>query len=458
MADQLNKKSSFAALRKWYAKRSRSVARNVQSESQHSTAQIQDFLTYQPGAELRQTVQRRPRLETDRHEEAQRKSQYLEFCHVPTELDCIPARPSVSTISLPSTVATGSRAGVAQQSPQELQSLPRPRPRARPAVEGPEDFEQFRSDLRGRFELESTAAQAQKQPRSQTKSFTIYLPETQLAKEQLHAGSKAKAFRAFSGRPVEKGPEKIQAYPGAPKRKPVGYVPPTLQPGYVDGVPPVLRACHNTTNLALPQNKPSGTGAAIKNYSYPLVDFHQGLFINANLSEASISGRHQDPRIPAMNFTSRGLADEVNAELTRLRVPDEKEVIRPKSKSGVPDGKEVVRPKSRALDEKEVVRPKSRAWMSPGSPLNQNAYELEASAPGFPLMQARAVNLRSQTPRVVRVRKQHELQTPSPVSPLSGDAGKVDFREYNWPRFVDKEWVDPAKGIRAGIDIDAEEF
>ncbi|OCT53461.1 hypothetical protein CLCR_10217 [Cladophialophora carrionii] len=432
MADQVNKKPSFAALRKWYQKRCRSVERNVQSESQHSATQIQDFLAHQPGAEYRQTVQRKPRVESDLHEEAQRKSQYLEFCHGRSELDSTPPRASVSTVSLPSTATTGSTAGVAQQPARPHQSLPRPRPRARPVVEGPEDFEQFRSDLRGRVELESTVARAQKQPRPQPKSFAIDLTQAQLAKEQLHAGPKAKAFKAFSGEPVEKGLEKIQAYPGVPKRKPVGYIPPTLQPGYVNGVPPVLRACHSITNLALPQNKPSESAATAttKNYSYPLVDFHQGLFVNANLSEASLSSRYQDPRIPAMEFASRGLADEVNAELTRLRVPDEKEVIRPKS--GVPD-------------EKEVVRPKSRAWMSPGSPLNQNAYELEASAPGFPILQAKAVNVRSHTPQIVRVTKRQELETASPVSPLSSDAGKVNFREYNWPRFVDKEFVDPAE-------------
>ncbi|ETI27978.1 hypothetical protein G647_00427 [Cladophialophora carrionii CBS 160.54] len=293
--------------------------------------------------------------------------------------------------------ATGSTAGVAQQPARPFQSLPRPRPRARPVVEGPEDFEQFRSDLCGRVELESTAAQAQKQPRAQPKSFTIDLTQARLAKEQLHAGPKAKAFKAFSGKPVENGIEKIQAYQGVPKRKPPG-------------------------ETAAP--------ATTKNYNYPLVDFHQGLFVNANLSQASISSRYQDPRIPAMEFASRGLADEVNAELARLRVPDEKEVIRPKI--GVPD-------------EKEVVRPKSRAWMSPGSPLNQNAYELEASAPGFPILQAKAVNVRSHTPRIVRVTKRQEFETASPVSPLSSDAGKINFREYNWPRFVDKEFVDPAE-------------
>jgi hypothetical protein len=142
-----------------------------------------------------------------------------------------------------------------------------------------------------------------------------------------------------------------------------------------------------------------------------------------------------------MEFKSWGLADEVNAELTRLRIPDEKEVIRRTPHS---DEKEVTRPKSQA-DEKEVVRPKSRAWMSPGSPLHQNAYELEASRPGFAIRRAKVVDVRPQTPRIVRVTKAQELDTPSPVSPLSSDAGKVNFREYNWPRFVDKEFIDPAE-------------
>ena len=412
MSDQKpHKKTPFEALRRWYGRKVKSVA---QSESQDSPAQVDDFLAYQTPAEFRQTTQNQPHVQAASGIESDRSPLIV------AELD---TTPFASTISLESTLSHDSATGMVQPTPQPHPSLPRPQAR----LWGPDDFEQFRSDLHGLTELESIPAMPKQQPRPQHKSFAIESTPDLVGQAQPKP-----AFKAFVAA-NEAGPQSFQAYPGAPNRKPVGpYVHPKLQPGYVNGLPPVLSARHSSANLVPPQNNSDPT-AAPTGHSYPLVDFRQGLFLNANMSDVNISTRYQEPRIPSIRFPSRGLEAEVNSELTRLRMPDEKEVSveRPR-----------MRPKMRISREREIVRPKSRAWMSPSSPLHSSAYELEAS--GIPLQRATAVSIRPQTHRIVEVSRRPELDTLSPVSPPSSTSGTVKYSEYNWPRFSDNTYTDPA--------------
>lgn len=429
MADQVKKKSSFQTLRKMFGKRVKSVA---QSESKDSATHVDDFFAYYPGAEIRQTFQT--------NVSSPEPIRYTSTMSPVSEPVLTPA--SNSTISLDSTFSMGSNIGYMQPAPQPQQPVQRPRPRT--VIDGPDDFNQFRSDLHP-VELEWTPTPYKKLPHPPARSFEIdsipfaaapvewtpapykKLPRPPAKSFEIDSTSVAAAqephkpkppFKAFPGRPAETGRVKYQAYPGAAKRKPVQvrYVPPNLQSGYHDGVPPALRVRHSTANLHQPYPTQNDTSAAPQNYAYPLVNSQHGLFMNANMSDASITSRYQNPRIPSMRFPSRGLGDEVHAELA-VRIPDEDD------------------------------RPVSRAWMSPGSPIDFHAYEMEASMPGFSVETAKLAHYRPKTPAIITTVKKREPDISSPVSPPSSDAGKVPFKDYNWPRLGDlgTYHVDPAE-------------
>jgi hypothetical protein len=203
------------------------------------------------------------------------------------------------------------------------------------------------------------------------------------------------------------------------RRKPVGKIPPVLQTGYSDGVPPFLRARHSSAVLMDAESYQ--TVGAVPNYSRPiappgqLVDITNGLFLNAYTPTV----HYRQHRIPTPVFPDYVLQDEVDAELTqRQRPSDEKEVF--------------VAPE----------RPVSRAWMSPNSPVTQNTYEMEAGSPGFSIFDAKLVEISrpKAPPRIASVEKKMP-DHPSVPYPEHNDMGSY---EYNWPRFSDVAYVDPA--------------
>ncbi|KAJ9608327.1 hypothetical protein H2200_007315 [Cladophialophora chaetospira] len=397
-ANMVQKKCSLKSIRKWYSNKAKSVA---QSESQDP---VDDFLAYQGDAEVRQFVRReqppvQPEVsqQTQSHDwpppqELPDTSKETEpvrnMSTVPSmcELDSASGYAYPSSISLASTVSADGNAG---------QSRPAQPPQAFPRWGTPSKA----------FEIDSTPAPKQLR-RPQSKTFEIDSSPTAAAPRPF------KSRPPYPCTPIETGPVGFRAYPGSPPPKPAYYIPPVLQPGYANGVPPALRPRYSAASLGPSQNEDTEPGTP--SYSYPLVDLRDGLFLNANLSNPNVS--YQDPRIPSIQFPSRGLQDEVSAELTRLYIPDH--------------------------DEKQVFQPEPRAWMSPGSPMHQNAYEVEASRPETSHRPAPTAQV--QRPPPIRT------STISPVSPLSSNAGRVSATEYNWPqydwpRFIDRDYIDPAE-------------
>ena len=258
-------------------------------------------------------------------------------------------------------------------------------------VWGPEDFWKFHTDLPGPPEHQSIANWTMDSPRSPPKVFK-------------------------TDHKVEYKP-----YPGATasKQTPKPYVPPALLAGYVNGVPPILRARHNnsTTNLASQHQQGGPHSTDTRSYAYPLVDFHQGLFLNANMVESHIpSSRYAQPRIPTPEFSTIGvghLEAEVSAELRRRRVPMA-----------------------------TASRPQSRAWMSPGCPLPQEEYNIEASSTTLPSLNRNPRTMTRKSGRVFHAPTSNN--GPVSVGAEAQDAGQVKYNEYNWPRFSDSNFEDPA--------------
>lgn len=399
MGDEVQKKSSFPRLRQWFQTRFSSdrLSSVANSESYTSPNSIGAFLAHQPNTASGASVSYQPRVSSYTSRQAKRRGQYF------------PRDQSVHTmLSVPELDSTSVLPPASTNPPVELQDTGRPRPRLFP-INTPDDFWQFRSYEHHQPQLNSNL------PPTVTKQHPLPRPKSFVVESNADLGAQSQSlpqFKAYTGKPIQDIPVQIQAYPGARKSTPGHYVPPSLQSGYAAGVPPTLRAaCDSNSNLTQPLNDgASPTGK----YAHPLVDFRHGLFINANMTDTNLAGQYQDPQIPTLNMPQRGLSDEVHAELHRRHQPP---------------------------TEKEVVRPQSRAWMSPSSPVHKHTYELEASSSDIQVMKARAVNLRPQTPRLVTVCSAPKLKRDPPKY----DAGTVKFNEYNWPRFADSEYVDPAQ-------------
>ncbi|OQV11327.1 hypothetical protein CLAIMM_15182 [Cladophialophora immunda] len=379
---------------------------------------------------FRGSKRRQSETRSDPSKTAERKPEHREvFLDLPYEAGSVSSfstvldtyhRASSSTISLPSTFSMGSMNVPEPRAPQPSS----PRASLHFAIDTPADFERFRSDLRHRVELESVPpAMPTGKPEPKTKCFNVDSTPIPVGEE-----SPQLKFKAYPGKPdtENQGPVTFQAYSAGSKlrHRNVGYIPPTLQSGFVNGVPPALRAAHggnnnnNNNNSTRHRGKPkaTATGDASQNYSWPLVDFHKEIFLNAEPSQTNHSSRYQEPRIPSMEFSGRGLGDEVQAVLDNLRRP---------------------------VVERAAAHVEDRAWMSPGSPLHSTAYEREAC---IPVVTAKAGEVGGHHPRVLTVgTPQKPERSMGSVRPPSSNERTVRFSEYNWPRFSDDQYTDPAE-------------
>ncbi|KIW96079.1 uncharacterized protein Z519_03145 [Cladophialophora bantiana CBS 173.52] len=404
-----------AAVRGWYDRRSsRNLKSMVESESEDSAAQIEEFFTHSGVVELCGSKRRPPEIHSEPSRAALRKPEYPEIVlEIPCEAGSVSSlstmlpRASSSTISLPSTFSMGSTSALEPGAPQP--SLPGPHC----VIDTPDDFERFRSKLRNQVELESIPALPKDTPRVHTKSFKVDSTPIPIEEEQPKP-----QFKAYVSEPDPdtQSPVKFQAYSAGSKLKHrhVGYIPPSLQSGYINGVPPALRAAHHAANS---RGKSTGMAAGHggQTYSWPLVDFYKEMFVNADPSQPTLSARYQEPRIPSMEFSGRGLEDEMKAVLDKFDQP---------------------------VAEKEAVQVQDRAWMSPSSPLHPLTYEMEARIPVEP---TKAVKARCH-PRVLTVgAAQKQERTTSTVSRRSDEERRVKDGEYNWPRFSDDLFTDPAE-------------
>ncbi|OAP58411.1 hypothetical protein AYL99_07501 [Fonsecaea erecta] len=423
-----------ATVREWYDRRGSGCFRSMaESESEDSAAPVEEFLANTAGPEFRGSKRRQPDTRSDSVlKTTERQHEHPEaLVHIPsgtgehpevsidnpyragslssfsTTLDMHPGAAS-STVSLLSTFSMGP---VMVPELGAYASFSHPNPHF--VIDRPDDFERFRSDLRNAVELDSVPASPAK-PQPRIKCFNI--DSTPIPADEERHGYK---FKAYPGRldTDNQGTATFQAYSAGSKLKhgSVGYIPPTLQSGFVHGVPPVLRATHNGNDSARHQNTTNGvaTGHTSQSYSWPLVDLHKEIFLNADPSQTNHSTRYQEPRIPSIEFTGRGLEDEMKTVLDNLRIP-------------------VV---TRAAEDVQ-----DRAWMSPGSPLHPTAYEREARCP--------VVTVQAGVhPRVLAAAgtsHKHEASTGSGPLPSTEDR-RVKFSEYNWPRFSDDQFTDPAE-------------
>ncbi|EXJ72681.1 uncharacterized protein A1O5_03827 [Cladophialophora psammophila CBS 110553] len=404
-----------AAVRGWYDRRGPGNLKSmVESESEDSATQIEEFFTHGGVVELRGSKRRQPEIHSEPSQAALCNPEYPEIVYeIPREAGSVSSlstmlpRASSSTISLPSTFSMGSISAVEPGAPQPSLSGPHY------VIDTPDDFERFRSKLRNQVELESTPASPKEKPRVHTKALKVDSTPIPIEEERPKP-----QFEAYASKPDtnHQSPVTFQAYSAGskPKRGHVSYIPPSLQSGYINGVPPALRAAHNAANS---QGKSTGmaAGHSGQNYSWPLVDFYKEMFVNADPSQTNLSARCQEPRIPSMEFSGRGLEDEMKAVLDKFDKP---------------------------VAEKEAVPVQDRAWMSPSSPLHPTAYEMEARIPVVP---AKAVEARCH-PRVLTVgAAQKQESTTSTVSRRSGEDRRVKAGEYNWPRFSDDLFTDPAE-------------
>ncbi|KIX05907.1 uncharacterized protein Z518_03881 [Rhinocladiella mackenziei CBS 650.93] len=352
----------------------------------------------------------------------------------------------------------------------------RPRPR-RANINSPDDFNRFRSDIQGRVELDS-------QPLAPGRNHAK-VPESEDVVFELDYGARPPRASASLARvllelpvsatstgglpkpgaplpidptpipfissvvssdkeivPDDQGARKFttfKAYPGVPKRKPVqvSYVPPLLQAGYANGVPPVLRASHTkqltsqgdkSTNNVLRRESENGRGSRAP-YLRPSVDFHEEMFLNSVPSQSilSLPGRrhpkHHESRIPSMDFSTERFGEEVIAMLGNFE-EEKKETSAPAAVGGQPQSQ-------------------SQHRVSPISSMDRRGAIHEMEACGLCRRGgSQAMTARSATREI---RPDQNSNPVSPVSPLSSGTAQVSFLEYNWPRFSEMhEYVDPA--------------
>ncbi|KAK5451427.1 hypothetical protein LTS15_008191 [Exophiala xenobiotica] len=224
-----------------------------------------------------------------------------------------------------------------------------------------------------------------------------------------------------------------QPYPGTVVNKPVSYVIPVLQAGYVGGVPPNLRAGHarhvSDSNNGTRSQHDATKQTSKMHYSWPLIDFQEEMFLNTDPSRTGLVNRqrhhpkHQEPRIPSMDFSEGKLEEEVSAMLGNLQAEER-----------VADGRS--------------------GFAAPVSPLEgRTVHEMEAAAANT--RHARVIPRNGSHPgesvelegtRYVTNIPSRRQQTLSPVSPMSSDGARVSHHEYNWPRFSEvQRYEDPAE-------------
>ncbi|KIW49809.1 hypothetical protein PV05_11454 [Exophiala xenobiotica] len=165
-----------------------------------------------------------------------------------------------------------------------------------------------------------------------------------------------------------------------------------------------------------------------EHYSWPLIDFQEEMFLNTDPSRAGFVNwhrrfpKHQEPRIPSMDFSEGKLQEEVSAMLGNLQVEE------------------------RAADGRS-------GFVSPVSPLDRTVHEMEAAAantrhaPFIPRNGSHPGEMvELEGTRYVTNLPSRRQQTLSPVSPVSSDGARVSHHEYNWPRFSEvQRYEDPAE-------------
>lgn len=367
MVDHTPKPTRFGAVRKWCGKLTR-------RKPQDQAVAIDDFLTraprVSPPVEVRPPSRQQtpPQFYKAKQGPSPSKASGVSTKARRPQLDISPLSSHVSTpYDSPNvTVMPESKSNLGFPEHRKIRRFPRPEddsPSGSPcAVMGPDDYYMFRTDMHP-IEMESIPVPRARpistrkpvvadpipvsvKPAYAKPPFKRFTPVPRATPVSTQKPVPVKPayvkppFKPSHGKSAEKVSTKVQASPAAPQRQSVHYIPPILQTGYFNGVPPALQARHSMPVMNAPEQKEVYTAAHSRKYSYPLVDFKDGLFLNADMSENS-SPVYQDPRIPKIDFAdSRGLEHEVYDELTKLSTPsDEKEVV--------------------------VSRPNSQAWASP---------------------------------------------------------------------------------------------
>ncbi|KIW44672.1 uncharacterized protein PV06_03127 [Exophiala oligosperma] len=172
-------------------------------------------------------------------------------------------------------------------------------------------------------------------------------------------------------------------------------------------------------------------------YSWPLVDFEEEMFLNADPSRAGRPDdrrglpKYQEPRIPDLDFASGRLEDEVAAVLGKLVVGERASTRSPMSRMG----REHVHEMEAASPITNYVSPQTN---SRGDCPPAQRVELEGTR--------YVTNISPERRRERQHQRQHQRQqTMSPVSPLSSEGGRVAYHDYNWPRFSEvQRYEDPA--------------
>ncbi|KIW78692.1 hypothetical protein Z517_08531 [Fonsecaea pedrosoi CBS 271.37] len=417
-----------AAVRGWYDRRGRGCLKSVvESESDEPATRTEEFLTHAGTAEFRGSKTHQPETrskpsttpEPGREFIPGHREAMFDLAFGPGSVSSFSSLQDIcngalgSLVSLPSTFSTRTMSPIfvpETKAPSRYE-------RRLFGIDTPDDFDQFRSGVRHSIELDSTPTlSAEEKPGPKLNSLTVDSTPIPVGQE-----SPKPHFKAYPGKTdtEKQDPVTFQAYSTGSKHKngSVGYIPPTLQSGFVNGVPPVLQAAHGGSNSAQRQatrdrDGTTLTGRPSQSYTWPLVDFHKEIFLNADPSQANHSTRYQEPRIPSMEFSGRGLEDEMKTVLGNLHGP---------------------------VVDKRAGQVEDRAWMSPSSPLHSTAYAREASIPG---VTRSSVNLdthpRPRGPTIAEAAQNQE-------SFLSSDGRRVKFSEYNWPRFSDDGYTDPAE-------------
>ncbi|KAL6249800.1 hypothetical protein RBB50_003655 [Rhinocladiella similis] len=170
-----------------------------------------------------------------------------------------------------------------------------------------------------------------------------------------------------------------------------------------------------------------------QHYSWPLVDFEEEMFLNADPSRAGRPDdrrrmpKYQEPRIPDLDFASGRLEDEVADMLGKLVVDDRRSGPSPYSRTG----REPAHEMEAVSPITNFVKPQHH---SRGDCPPAQRVELEGTR--------YVTNI---SPERRRERERQRQKTMSPVSPISSDGGRVAFHDYNWPRFSEvQRYEDPA--------------
>ncbi len=404
---------------------------------------VRDFLSCAPGVR-----QSQPRVTPVRKVSARPQSEYLPELHFDrksnnslaniSEMSAgLSSQFSGSEVSLPSSVAAPGW----EIPPADLIAdreykayLPHSHRRNAIVFESPDDLEQFRTFEHGPVELGANAMPPGTRNQQHRAKMNL-LPRPGAANHiaELSASGQSATTVESTRLPLAHSHGcQYKPYPGTVVDKPVSYIIPALQAGYVGGVPPNLRAGHvrhfsDSTNGAHSQHDATKQTSR-EHYSWPLIDFQEEMFLNTDPSRAGFVNwhrrfpKHQEPRIPSMDFSEGKLQEEVSAMLGNLQVEE------------------------RAADGRS-------GFVSPVSPLDRTVHEMEAAAantrhaPFIPRNGSHPGEMvELEGTRYVTNLPSRRQQTLSPVSPVSSDGARVSHHEYNWPRFSEvQRYEDPAE-------------